>query len=140
MTGDWKIRIEIPRVPPSGNELRRKFRHPHAYRKLRNTWEQEIACALDGARSVARAKLRDHAAQHGKVRLRVSVEHNRFYDPDNLITGLKPVLDSLVRLGFIAGDSLKYLLLLAPQQRKGKGRTILEISEERGEVKAVELA
>src|SRR6516164_953856 len=37
------MKILIPgMVPPSPNELRRKYRHPHAYRRLRDTWQQAI--------------------------------------------------------------------------------------------------
>jgi len=106
--------IMIPAVPPSPNELRRKYRHPHAYKKLRQQWEHDLFYGMSCARH--RQELVDQAKSFQQMRVHVTVYHSRLYDSDNLAGSQKPILDALKNLGFIADDSPARLDLLTPSQ------------------------
>lgn len=104
----------IPRVPPSGNELRRKYRNRFAYMRLRGAWALEIqAAVLLSARN--RLVLAAETGQRAKVE--ICVHHSRMYDLDNLHSGIKPVLDSLKNLGLISDDSPKHIELIVTQEQ-----------------------
>lgn len=45
----------------------------------------------------------------------------RFFDQDNLVAALKPVVDAAVRAGFLVDDSERWLDYLMPHQRKAEG-------------------
>lgn len=107
--------LEVADVPPSPNVLRRKYRNPHAYRKLRTHWEWLLLTAPDAHR---RKVLKDGARKAGKVAVQITLHHSRMYDPDNLPASLKPVLDALVNIGFLSGDSLDKINLLPTVQTK----------------------
>jgi hypothetical protein len=105
--------ITVPLVPPSPNELRRKYRNPHAYRRLRKLWEDELFYGASCSRH--RAELID-AAKKGRMRVQITVHHPRIFDQDNLPGALKPILDALVNIHFLANDDREHLELLPPAQ------------------------
>jgi Holliday junction resolvase RusA-like endonuclease len=107
--------IWVPRVPPSPNELRRKYRHAHAYRRLREQWEHDLFYGVGSSR--LRAELED-TAENVKMRVQITLYHSRDYDADNLAGCQKPILDALKNLHFIADDCSKKLLLLPAEQVK----------------------
>jgi hypothetical protein len=113
------MKIIVPMVPPSGNVLRRTYRNPHAYRKLRDEWQSTIRFLLPaGSREVVL----------GKMNVAIHVEHGRLYDEDNLHSGLKPVIDCLRLLGLIFQDSPKYLDLRVSQERSIMRQTHIEVT------------
>lgn len=120
--------ITVPLVPPSPNELRRKYRTPFAYKRLRETWEHSLQYCVGSA--AAMFELRKHA-KAGRVRVKITLFHPGEYDPDNLTGCVKPVLDALKNIGYIHDDSKEWLQLVPPEQRGTSSRwdrkTILEI-------------
>jgi Holliday junction resolvase RusA-like endonuclease len=120
--------ITVPLVPPSPNVLRRQYRHPQAYKRLRETWEHSLAYAVPSA--TVRCHLLRQASKT-RVRVKITVFHSSQYDPDNLTACCKPVLDALRNIGYIHDDAEEWLELAAPQQRSGKNtlerKTVVEI-------------
>jgi Holliday junction resolvase RusA-like endonuclease len=117
--------IAVPRVADSPNVLRRKYRHPQAYRRLRLAWQSDLfwlAGAVQGRKICL-------AAQDGrKMRVLITVYHGKPFDADNLAGAQKPILDALVQIGFLKNDDAKSLQLDEPKQVIGKERqTIVEI-------------
>lgn len=118
------IHLEIDEVPPSPNELRREYRHPQSYRRLRTAWEWMILAAPCATH---RALLKN-AARTNKMHVEVTIYHKKAYDPDNLAGSLKPVLDALKNVGFIKDDSAKSIELVPPKQVIGKiEKTLIRI-------------
>jgi len=119
--------ISIPNAPPSPNELRRKYRHPHAYRKLRQQWEHDLFYGVSCSRH--RQELIAQAAASPRMRVAITIFHPRVFDQDNLVGSLKPILDALRNLGFIVNDSIDKLELMEPTQVKSKEKkTLVAIS------------
>jgi hypothetical protein len=122
--------IHIGMCPPSGNVLRRRYRSPHSYRKLRQKWEESLAYAVRDA-SERNALIKQ--ANSCRMHLRVTLIHKGIFDDDNLYSALKPVLDALVRVGYLRDDSAKWLELEAAQTQPARhdvlhlGATILEL-------------
>jgi hypothetical protein len=106
--------ITIPLVPPSPNELRRKYRHPLAYRKLRKLWEQELFYGMACSRH--RQELLAAAAASERMRVEIVVHHTKEFDPDNLPGACKPILDAMKNCGYIVDDNEKKLQLIPPAQ------------------------
>lgn len=52
--------------------------------------------------------------------VQMTIHHVGEYDPDNLPASQKPVLDALVNIGFLKGDSAEHLQLLPAEQVKCK--------------------
>ena len=67
------IQLTIDDVPPSPNELRREYRHPHAYKRLREAWEWMILAAPCATH---RLQLRNAAKKH-RMRVEVTLYHHR---------------------------------------------------------------
>ena len=105
--------ITIPMVPPSPNELRRKYRHPQAYRRLREQWEHDLMYGVSCSRH--RQELIKQAKESNRVHVGVAIFHSKPYDPDNLVGSVKPILDALRNLGYIQDDTLEKLDLAVIQ-------------------------
>jgi Holliday junction resolvase RusA-like endonuclease len=105
------MKIVIPgMVPPSPNELRRKYRNPHVYAKLRDTWQQAIFILTPPDE---RKYLQTNSAVYRMI-VRMIFYNSREYDPDNMAGSQKPILDALQNLGYIHNDSQQWLFLLSP--------------------------
>jgi len=106
----WTIR----KVPLSLNRTLRM--HWSARRREARAWRHQV-------RSVCgRPRLRTSI----RVALEITVHRRRPQDPDNSIASLKPVLDSLVREGWLRDDAWKWLDLKCsevPEPRRGLERT-----------------
>ena len=89
-------------VPPSANSLRRKYRNPHVYARLRDSWGWSLAAA---ASPNERSFLKGIPATGKRVRIVICLTHRQLFDRDNLWSAVKPVLDSLVALQWIRDDS-----------------------------------
>lgn len=110
--------IVVHFAPPSPNELRRKYRTPLAYMRLRKNWEEALFYGVGSGRQ--RAILIEQA-QNRRMRARITIYHRREFDPDNLVGCLKPVLDALRVVGYIHDDSSEWLELILPP---GQERTL----------------
>jgi hypothetical protein len=107
--------LTIPEVPPSPNELRRKYKTPWAYKKLRDMFEYALLASVGPHH---RHALKEQAKKSGKLWVQMTLHHVGTYDDDNLAGSQKPVLDALVNIGFLAGDSPDKLQLLPAAQIK----------------------
>ena len=64
-----------------------------------------------------------------RMRLDVTLIHKKLYDVDAKYTCLKPILDSLVTLQFLAGDTEELLELHVEQQKLNAEETMIVIRE-----------
>jgi hypothetical protein len=130
-SGDkMSVTIPCPGIPPSANVLRRKYRDPHAYAKLRDGFKHTLYYLVTGR---DRAWLMAMAAIGKKMRVDITLIHKKQYDPDNLAGSVKPLLDSLVNLRFLANDDPPHIDLHIMQQKLNANETILVIREADGE-------
>jgi hypothetical protein len=113
-------------IPPSKNVLRRKYRSPHAYKKLRDGWQRHSWGLVQGP---DRAWLLSMAALGKRMRIDATLMHTRLYDTTNAHGSLDPVIDGLVNLGFLADDDVKHLDLHVTQQKIRADQTVLVIRE-----------
>jgi hypothetical protein len=100
-------RFFIPRQATSMNAHRQNDARGHAYRKERDRWEQDLrahgrATRLPWAPPAASAGIRRVTL------LRLFCGRQRELDYGNLVGGLKPVLDAMVRSGWLLDDSPAY--------------------------------
>lgn len=112
------LHLRIPRASPSLND----FANPHRtgkwkYRQLRRTWHAEVKDALLEARVAERQPLRWPRPPKDLVYIVVTryAPAHHWLDPDNLIGGLKPILDALRAHDVIADDSPRAIELTAGQ-------------------------
>jgi Holliday junction resolvase RusA-like endonuclease len=121
------VEIIIPGVLPSANRLRREFRSPFAYKKLRERLVHDLAYALPGARE---KNLLISENKGKKVRVEVVLYHAARFDPDNAVAALKPLLDAMVTLGYLHDDSAEWLQLSVEQVKSARKhtRTVIKIS------------
>lgn len=126
--GSRTVRIVVLGIPPSGNAMRRKYRDRFAYQALRNQWEYSIHYSLSHSE---REWLCGMARAKQKMRVTISVAHKKLYDTDNLYSGVKPVLDSLKKLGLIYDDAPEYCEILCSQEKINDLRTTISIEDAR---------
>lgn len=120
------IEVRVPGHPPGGNDLHRMNRWE--VRKSREEWRTAtFVRALDSRpgsfRPLARASL--------GVTWRYRVRRNR--DLDNLVAGLKPMIDGLVDAGILEDDHSGILVALGPFRVEigaEQDETVLVVSEE----------
>lgn len=126
------MRLEVPMIPPSGNEMRRKYRTVFAYRDLRMAWEKALVVCSGGTFAANQFRNQTLDSQTGGFhRMIVSIEIHRprMLDPDSPMNGIKPVLDALVNVKFLPGDSEKHIEVPRILQVKDRKRcTIIEIT------------
>jgi hypothetical protein len=120
------IELCIFRSTNSANELRRKYRSPFTYAKLRDEWGWELFAA---ATLKQRTALKAMATSGKRIWIEITVQHTRLFDRDNLWSSVKPLLDSMVQLRWLAGDSEKHIDLLVVQSagKPDKTRIRLEV-------------
>lgn len=117
--------IQVPLVPPSPNN--NEWRHHMAKSRLRQRWREELFLGVATARFRNELKA---LARKNKMRVEVTVHHAHITDDDNLVAGLKPVLDGLKWLGYIKDDSPEHLELVLPvaQVQSAEKKTIIKIA------------
>lgn len=104
------LRIVLPLPTPSANEWSGK--HWSKRYKLKANWSKAIAAVV-------------RVAEHRTMTpMRVTIERHMAgpgLDPDNLVAGVKPILDAMVTLGLLVDDSARWLELHVSQHKTGKG-------------------
>jgi hypothetical protein len=120
------MRLEISKAPPSANELRRKYRTVFAYRDLRMAWEKDLTFCTSGA--VETIAFKSQAAKNKRLSLVIHVYRRRELDFDNMVAGCKPIIDALVNIGYLGGDSSERLHCEIKQASPFKPRTVIEIN------------
>lgn len=119
--------LEVQDVPPSPNVVKRKYRNPHVYKRLRAVWEWSLLASVGPHH---RQMLKTQAKKAKLLSVQITMHHSGTYDADNLVGAQKVVLDSLVNIGFLAGDSSDKLNLLPAVQVKcprKQGKTVVKI-------------
>jgi hypothetical protein len=106
--------IRVGRVVPSLNELKREYRNPHAYARLREGWRHDIHVLL-GIRNTKLIKA--HVDMHHRCELLIISYRRRVLDKDNLYGGVKPIVDAIRDLDLIVDDSPQWLDLTVDQER-----------------------
>ena len=111
------MQIAIPMLTPSLNELKRKYRHPMAYKRLRTSWEWAVKAAIMPVQEEPFCRCVVTITRVGPREL----------DWDNLTAGFKPLLDALVNNRVIEDDRPAVVVELRSRQRKGEPGTIIDI-------------
>ena len=122
------VRVVVPGRPPGANDLIRlgHWRIRGVRAKWKGITEEAIAASL-AERPNTRIPF---AHAHVRITWRCKVRRKRDYD--NLVSGLKPLLDGLVSGGILEDDSTDCLMRLGPflvEVGTGVDETILEIEE-----------
>lgn len=113
--------IEIPIEIVSLNVLRRRYKHPHAYRRLRNRY----GWALKASRAEHRL---GRAAGRRRVHIvRLMGPRGKEFDPDNLHGGAKPLVDELVTVGVLLDDTAAAAEITYDQERATTFGTRIEV-------------
>lgn len=120
------VTLNIPMVPPSANVLKRRYRNPHAYARLRDEWQRAIYYSTHIG---VRPWLEAMASLGKRMEVKVTIQHKRLYDEDNAWAGCKPLLDALVRLKLLADDDNEHLELSVDQEQINAKSTRIEICE-----------
>jgi hypothetical protein len=106
------LEIVVPGHPPGGNDLHRM--HPFVVRKHREIWKASTAERTRRAR--ASLDEIDPSAPWTRVSVgavwRYRIKRTR--DLDNLVAGLKPMIDGLVEAGLLEDDHSGILVALGP--------------------------
>lgn len=107
--------LTVHMLPPSPNVLRRKYRNPHVYKKLRETWENYLIVVSGSA--LKTAAIRAMAKSGAKILVKITIYHKKAYDKDNMAYGaVKVVLDAMVNVGFLEDDGPEHIDLFVSQK------------------------
>lgn len=124
---DWPIVINTAELPPTENQLRRTYRHPHAYRQLRERW---IKILQFGSGSAKASRIIREAAARGPMRVQILIFKRRSHDQDNADGCRKFILDAArdPRVRYLTDDNAKWLASSTVMQVKSKGvpRTMIQ--------------
>ncbi len=118
------LTITVPMLHPGLNQLRKKFKDPMAYKRLRDSWQRTIYYLID---SNPRSWLEAMARLDKKMHVSILLQHKKLYDKDNI--SVKVILDSLVRLKMLANDDAEHLELSVDQEKINFNATRISICE-----------
>lgn len=109
--------LTILKATPSLNAFANLRRQPWRYREIRRSWSRHLVDALLAARALDRQPLRWPRPPSERVTVRVTryAPEHQWLDPDNLVGGLKPLLDALKAHEVIRDDTAKAIELEAHQ-------------------------
>lgn len=113
------LTLHVYRATPSLNEFHNLRRSQQwKYRSLRRTWLHEVGVALLQARAHYLRPLPWPRPPKARVRIEVTrfAPAHHWLDPDNLVGGLKPVLDALKAHQVIDDDTAGAIDLQAAQR------------------------
>lgn len=118
--------IEIPLELHSQNVLRRRFRNPHAYRRLREGigW-MLVALRVPHELGVATPEMEARAV----TITRLLSGRKKKYDPGNLVGGAKPLIDELVRCRVLIDDAEEWAAISYAQERGECDGVRIEVEE-----------
>jgi hypothetical protein len=118
------IEFSIPRIPMTINKLMRS--HWAVIRREKKVWMDEIRAAL-GMKGMR--EMRAWAELPGKIRVELNVHHTRLFDPDNLVSCAKLILDAMKTLRLIADDSAAHIELHVTQALWPEKKTWFKVSK-----------
>jgi len=124
MTPLWTL--EVPEASPSLNRFA-NTRRPYAYQQVRNEWRGYLTSAWWEAKG--QWPMLARLTPPRRARLTVTRFSPRTLDHDNLVGGLKPVIDGLRWLQLIHDDDADSLALDVKTEhaKHGKTRLVLEV-------------
>jgi Holliday junction resolvase RusA-like endonuclease len=123
----FPVKIILPFVTPSVNKLLRM--HYFARKREQDKYKKWLAAAF-GEYTLGAVDRRFNAEKE-KRHLEIRSFRKRRIDPDNLIGGMKLLIDALCDVGLLWDDSPRYLDLTVIQETDGKNpRTEVSIFEE----------
>jgi hypothetical protein len=130
MSAPPTLELAIAAVTPSLNAIANR-RQPWSYPRLRAKWDTLLEDALWLAAGEGRLAAWPMPPA-GRVRVTIERASPQRIDPDNVVGGVKPVLDGLRSLGVLADDSPDAIELVV---RAVKGptpatRIVLELLED----------
>ena len=111
-------------VPRSANLLRRKYRNPHAYARMRDEWSWNLMAA---ATLNERHALKQFPKTMKRTKIDIHVQHSRLFDRDNLWASVKPILDSMKNLHWITDDSDEEIELQVTQGKAQPDKTVIKL-------------
>ena len=120
------VTLVCPGCPPSANQLKRKYRSPFAYKRLRDGYEHTLYYLVSWQ---DRAWLQALARAGTKMEVTITILHSRLYDKDNAYSSVKILLDAMVRLEFLRNDDPGHLELEVEQQKIRANETWISIRE-----------
>lgn len=106
--------IQVREVPPSPNVIKRKYRDPHVYKRLRQNWETLLSYAVRSSQE--RQHWQNTVKGGERIRLEVRLYHKKLYDADNLVGSMKVVIDALKNVGYIQDDDADHFELGSVEQ------------------------
>ena len=118
------IKLELPFTTPSNNQLLRKYRHWAVKRRLKVTYMDEIMVALieSGYNTV-------DVQASGKRECKITSHRKRLLDHDNLVGGMKPLIDAIVKFGMLIDDNEDMCDLKVGQMKSKHPKTIIELKD-----------
>lgn len=120
------VTFTVPFASPSQNQLDRKYRNPHARKRLRESWEQVIRLLPEYH---SREWLKAMAKLKKRMEVRFTIQHKKLYDKANAYGGTKPCVDALVNVGYLYDDSIEFCELIVEQDKINADSTRIEIRE-----------
>jgi hypothetical protein len=93
---DRVLEIEVFHPSPSANQW--VYKHWRAYHSIKKAWLDRLTIALLPQRLVLKQPFQ-------RVILQVERRGIKLLDEDNLVAGLKPIIDSLIKLGVVPNDT-----------------------------------
>jgi hypothetical protein len=112
----------IHKLPKTHNDRLRS--HWRAQRRETKDWALMVraACGLPQCGQV-----------QGKCKVTITLYRKRLQDPDNAVASVKPVVDALVRNGWLVDDSPEYLDLKVVEMKAKEPRTEILWSASNGQ-------
>jgi Holliday junction resolvase RusA-like endonuclease len=97
--------------------------------RLRSHWRTQRRETKDWVLMVrAACGLPQFGKVQGRCKVTITLYRKRLQDPDNAVASVKPVLDALVRNGWLVDDSAEYLELHVKEEKSKEQRTVIEWS------------
>ena len=116
------IKLELPFVTPSNNELLRKYRHWAVKRRLKTYYMDEIMIYI------LEHNLKDIQTD-GKRECKITSYRKRLLDKDNLYGGVKPLVDVIVKYGILIDDNPSVCDLKVGQEKSRTPKTVIELRD-----------
>lgn len=118
------IKLELPIVTPSNNQLLRKYRHWAVKRRLMVSYMDELMVAMKESEYS-----NDELLTEGKRECRIISYRKRLLDDDNLAGGMKILLDSIVKMGLLKDDKPSKCKFIPEQKKSKRPHTVVELKD-----------
>ena len=117
-----KALIVIPSITPSNNELIRM--HHFARGRLKDNLIKQLAVAINNSGLQV-----TQMTAPGKRAVKITSYRKGVLDKDNLVGGMKVLIDAIKDIGLLWDDSPEHMVLIPRQHKDKKTRTEIYIEE-----------